>query len=136
MRPFIFLCFVIALLMPIGEEAEARIYCPLPEHGIWVNGQAKPKELSRLEIETKCVNDQVHARIRAFTKCSPRDCKWGWTKAELRDGGGLNVLLVGFLGVKNIDVRGFGDRLDAFVTDIKHDPQFPDTIQSYTLTRK
>ncbi|WP_417668458.1 serine/threonine protein kinase [Roseibium sp.] len=129
-------CLILYALICLSPGlAEARIYCPLPEHGTWVNPDAAPKELSRLEIETKCENNTVFARIRAFTKCTPRDCKWGWTKAEMRDGGGLNVVLVGFLGAKVIDVRSFGDRLDAFVTDVKHDPRFPDQVKSYSLRR-
>lgn len=138
MRTYVLLLIGIApLCWPLlAGEAQARIYCPLPEHGTWINPTAMAKELTRLEIETKCVNDEVFARVRAFTKCTPRDCKWGWTKAELRDGGGLRVILTGFFGAKRIDVRGFGSRLDAFVTDIKHDPRFPDEVKSYSLTRE
>lgn len=113
-----------------------RIYCPLPEDGIWVNPEAEPKELTRLEIETRCENNQVHARIRAYTSCIPRDCKWGWTKAELREGGGLRVLLVGFLSAKLVEVRAFGEMLDAYVTNIAHDPKIPDQTKSYNLRRK
>lgn len=130
------LVFLLPFLLFFGEPAEARIYCPLPEDGIWINPDAKPKQLARLEIETKCANDQVDARIRAFTKCIPRDCKWGWTKAELRDGGGLRVLLIGFLSSKIIDVRGFGDSLNAYVTNVTNDGSLPDTTEAYTLKRR
>ncbi|MEJ8475180.1 serine/threonine protein kinase [Roseibium algae] len=132
----LFLVFLFPFLFILEDTVEARIYCPLPEHGIWVNDSAAAKELSRLEIETKCVDDRLHARIRAFTKCYPRDCKWGWTKAKQRDGGGLTVMLIGFLGSKRVDVRGFDDRLDAYMTDISHDPAHPDKVKSYTLKRK
>ncbi|WP_209003958.1 hypothetical protein [Labrenzia sp. CE80] len=131
---------LLAVLLPFisafflfDAPVEARIYCPLPEHGIWVNPDAAPKELIRLEIETKCQDDQVFARIRAFTKCTPRDCKWGWTKAELRDGGGLRVLLIGFLSSKIIDVRKIGENLDAFVTNITNDGSQPERLKSYSL---
>ncbi len=123
-------------LFLFAPSAEARIYCPLPEDGIWINPDAAAKELTRLEIETKCIDNRVQARIRAFTKCSPRDCKWGWTPAEVREGGGLRVMLIGFLGSKIIDVRAFSDRLDAFVTDVKHDPSLPGAVKSYTLRKR
>ncbi|MBD8878543.1 serine/threonine protein kinase [Labrenzia polysiphoniae] len=102
---------------------------------MWVNPDAAAKELIRLEVETKCQDDQVFARIRAFTKCTPRDCKWGWTKAELRDGGGLRVLLIGFLSSKIIDVRKIGENLDAFVTNITNDGSQPERLKSYSLKR-
>lgn len=128
--------FLVLILVAFSAPpADARIYCPLPEHGIWVNPHAKPKELSRLEIETRCVDETVYARMRAFTKCAPRDCKWGWTNAELREGGGLRVMLVGFLGSKVIDVRGFGSSLDAFVTDYTHGQSQVDQVKSYSLQR-
>jgi len=130
----VLLPFISALFL-FGASAEARIYCPLPEHGIWVNPDAAPKELIRLEVETKCQDDQVFARIRAFTKCTPRDCKWGWTKAELRDDGGLRVLLIGFLSSKIIDVRKIGENLDAFVTNITNDGSQPERLKSYSLKR-
>ncbi|WP_209015356.1 hypothetical protein [Roseibium limicola] len=123
-------------LTPSSAVAQGRIYCPLPEDGTWVNKTAAPKQLTRLEVETRCENDKVLARIRAFTSCVPRDCKWGWTKAEIREGGGFRVLLIGFLSAKLIDIRAMGDSLDAYVTEISHDPALPDDVKSYTLQRQ
>lgn len=127
--------FLFLLLLGLASPSEARVYCPLPEDGIWVNPSAQPKEISRIEVETRCLDDQVHARMRAFTKCVPRDCKWGWTNAELRDGGGLRVLLVGFLSSKQISVRSFGDLLDALVIDISYDASIPSSEKTYNLQR-
>ncbi len=136
MRSACLFLFLVFFALSVSSETEARVYCPLPEDGIWVNPKAKAKELSRLEIETKCIDDQVLARMRAFTKCAPRDCKWGWTKAELREGGGLSVLLVGFLSSKYIQVRRFGDYLDTLVIDAAHDEAIPRKKSTYNLIRK
>lgn len=124
------------LLLGWAVPSEARVYCPLPEDGVWINPKAVAKELVRLEIETKCVDDQVFARMRAFTKCIPRNCKWGWTKAELREGGGLQVHLIGFLSSKFISVRRFGDVLDTQVIDISHDEAIPRKEYVYNLVPK
>ncbi|MFD1697201.1 hypothetical protein [Roseibium aestuarii] len=120
---------------PVTPE-RPRIYCPLPEHGIWINDRARPKELTRLEVETRCENNQVHARVRAFTSCIPRDCKWGWTTAEFRDGGGLRATLIGFYMTKLLEIRGAGDRLDAKITEVSHDAERTRTEETYSLRRK
>ncbi|WP_150495962.1 serine/threonine protein kinase [Roseibium aquae] len=123
-----------AALSPV--IAQERIYCPLPEHGTWVNRYAEPKQITRVEVETKCVDNRVEARIRAFTSCIPRDCKWGWTEATLRDDGSLSVNLIGFLRTKVLTVRAFGDMLDVQEVDVPHDEELPATKQVYNLERK
>lgn len=128
--------FLIPVLVGLAGPAGAQIYCPLPEDGVWVNPNAKPKEITRIEIESSCHDGRVDSRIRAFTSCIPRDCKWGWTRAEARDGGGLQVALLGFLSGKVIRVRRFGDILDAQVVDIPYDRSLPREEQTYNLRLK
>lgn len=134
------LLLLIGLCLPVPGyfigTAEARIYCPLPEHGSWENKAAKPKQLSRLEIETRCENEQVFVRMRAFTKCIPRDCKWGWTEGEMRESGnGLRALLRGFYLSKYIEVIASEDRLTAYVTDIFHDPASKGETKTFSMSR-
>ena len=124
------------LLIGLANPADARVYCPLPEDGIWINPNPAPKEISRIEVETKCADDQVHARIRAFTSCIPRDCKWGWTAAEEAPGGGLRVLLIGFLSSKVITVRRFGDMLDTHVLSFYYDRTIDREEETYNLVPK
>jgi len=124
------------LLLSIAPSLAQRTYGPIPEDGVWVNPDAKPKEISRVEVESRCEDDQVHVRLRAFTSCIPRDCKWGWTKAELRSDGAIQVLLIGFLSSKQITVKAFGDLLDTRVINIVNDLSEPRTDQTYNLQRK
>jgi len=128
--------FLFLVLIGLASPSEAQIYCPLPEDGIWVNPDAKAKEITRIEIKSRCLDGRVDSKIRAFTSCIPRDCKWGWTAAELRDGGGLQVVLLGFLSRKVIRVRRFGDILDAHVLSIPYDQSLPRDEQTYNLQRK
>ena len=132
---FLVLAAGLLLLSLIPAQAQ-RIYCPLPEDGIWVNADAKPKEISRIEVESKCENEQVQVRVRAFTSCIPRDCKWGWTKAELRSDGAIQVVLIGFLSSKKITLRAFGSLLDAHVVNVVNDLSEPQTKKTYNLNRK
>lgn len=125
--------FLALILTGLASPSGAQIYCPLPEDGIWVNPDAGAKEITRIEIESRCHDGRVDSRIRAFTSCIPRDCKWGWTRAELRDGGGLQVVLLGFLSRKVIRVRRFGDILDAHVLSIPYDRTQPRDEQTYNL---
>ncbi|GAB4517026.1 MAG: hypothetical protein Tsb0019_16640 [Roseibium sp.] len=124
------------LLFLTAPSLAQRVYCPLPEDGIWVNPDAAPKEISRVEVESRCVDDQVHVRVRAFTACIPRDCKWGWTKAERRSDGAIQVLLIGFLSSKQITLRAFGDLLDTHVVNVVNDLSEPRTEKTYNLQRK
>ncbi|MEP2880134.1 MAG: serine/threonine protein kinase [Roseibium sp.] len=119
-----------------AQTQTKRIYCPIPEDGIWVNPDAEPKEISRVEVESRCENNQVYVRVRAFTSCIPRDCKWGWTKAELRSDGAVKVLLIGFLKSKQITLRAFGDLLDVRVINITNDLSAPNIVKVYNLQQK
>lgn len=123
-------------LLATVPSAAQRVYCPLPEHGIWVNPDAAPKEISRVEVESRCENETVLVRVRAFTSCTPRDCKWGWTQAERRSDGAIEVLLIGFLTSKQITLRAFGDVLDTRVNNITNDLSQPNRLKVYNLQRK
>lgn len=132
----LFLAVISFLLLSSVPSQAQRIYCPLPEDGVWVNPDAKPKEISRIEVESKCENEQVFVRVRAFTSCIPRDCKWGWTKGELRSDGAIDVLLVGFLSSKQITLKAFGNLLDTHVINVVNDLSEPRTEKTYNLNRK
>ncbi len=134
MRLFLFMA--VCLFLSTAPSAAQRIYCPIPEDGIWVNPDAEPKEISRVEVESKCENEQVFVRVRAFTSCIPRDCKWGWTEAELRSDGAVQVLLIGFLSSKKITLKAFGDLLDTHVVNVVNDLSEPRTEKTYNLSRK
>ncbi|PVB61361.1 serine/threonine protein kinase [Labrenzia sp. 011] len=124
------------LLSAVASLAQQRVYCPLPEDGIWVNKDAAPKQISRVEVESRCLDDQVHVRVRAFTACIPRDCKWGWTQAERRSDGAIQVLLIGFLSSKQLTLKVFGDMLDVHVISIVNDLSEPRREETFNLTRK
>ena len=98
--------------------------------------EAAPKEITRVEIESRCENETVDIRVRAFTSCIPRDCKWGWTKAELRSDGAIQVLLIGFLSSKQLTIRAFGELLDVHVINVVNDLSEPRTENTYNLRRK
>lgn len=134
MRPFILAA--VLLPMSVAPSPAERIYCPIPADGIWVNPDAEPKEISRIEIESRCENEQVSVRVRAFTSCVPRDCKWGWTEAEMSSDGAIQVLLIGFLSSKQITLKAFGDLLDTQVINIVNDLSEPRTENTYNLRRQ
>ncbi|ADZ72642.1 hypothetical protein [Polymorphum gilvum] len=136
MHPAALALFLILLTSPTLAQG-TRIYCPIPEHGIWVDPKAKPKQVSRIEVESRCIDDRVILRARAFMRCSPRDCKWGWTDASLRPGGGgVRVQLSGFFGSRLIDMRAFDGHLEAYVTEIPHDRTVQENVTSHILRRK
>lgn len=124
------------LLLSAAPSLAQRVYCPLPEDGVWVNPNAEPKEISRVEVESRCENEAVHVRVRAFTSFIPRDCKWGWTKGEMRSDGAIQVLLIGFLSSKQLTLRAFGELLDVHVINVVNDLSEPRTETTYNLQRE
>lgn len=111
--------------------------CPVPEEGIWVTQNAKRKQLTQLEVKSRCDGQELTIRARAYTSCIPRDCKWGWTEAFYRADGSLRVELKGFYGMRIIDMRIFGDqRMEATVVADPHDPEVVETITTHMLTRR
>ncbi|TYC49460.1 serine/threonine protein kinase [Rhodobacterales bacterium] len=132
---FVLLTVGLLLMSAVSASAAERIYCPLPEDGVWVNRQAKPKEISRIEVESRCENETVHVRVRAFTSCVPRDCKWGWTKGELDSTGRIKVLLIGFLSSKQLSLKAFSDLIDVQVISIVNDLSEPHVETVYNLER-
>lgn len=123
-------------LLSAAPSLAERIYCPIPQDGVWVNPDAEAKEISRIQVESRCENDQVFVRVRAFTSCVPRDCKWGWTEAELRPDGAVQVLLIGFLSSKQITLKAFGELLDTRVINVVNDLSELRTQETYNLRRK
>ena len=134
MRLFLTACFFWCAFT--ATSLAQRIYCPIPEDGIWINKSAQPKEISRVEVESRCENEQVYVRARAFTSCSPRDCKWGWTKGELRSDGAVEVLLVGFLSSKKLTLKTFGDLLDVREATVLNDLSKPRVVKVYNLEKR
>jgi hypothetical protein len=111
--------------------------CPIPEEGIWLTQNAKRKQLTQIEVKSRCDGQQLTIRARAYTSCIPRDCKWGWTEAFYRADGSLRVELKGFYGMRVIDMRIFGgQRMEATVMADPHDPEVVETITTHMLTRQ
>ena len=128
---------VIAILVPLSP-IYAQTTCSinemdLREIGIWANPKATLNELSGLEIEGSCIEGRISYRGRAFTSCSPRDCKWGWTTGH-RDGHGvLHFSFGGFFKSLNMDVRPMGKRIQVYVHVESRDKNEPPRTKSYIL---
>ncbi|WP_051241766.1 hypothetical protein [Stappia stellulata] len=118
------------------ERAHAQDPCRVAEAGHWVNPSARTQQIKRIEVESHCENGQLVARMRAFTKCSPRDCKWGWTDAYRTSNGRLFARFPGFFGAREIQVILMGNRIEALVTIDPHDPREPDAFHAAILSRE
>lgn len=126
-------------VLPVTSAAaqEKASPCPIPEEGTWVTENAKRKQLTEIEVKSRCEGQRLTIRVRAYTSCTPRDCKWGWTEAFYRADGSLRVELKGFYGLRVIDMRIFGDqRMEATVVADPHDPEVVETVTTHMLTRQ
>lgn len=93
------LALAATLLIAADTAALAQCDAPAPA-GIWENRHAKDQDLTRLEIIHACTKGQHGSysiiagtswTIRAYSRCSPRDCKWGREAAYMDEQGRLVV---------------------------------------------
>ncbi|WP_068311403.1 hypothetical protein [Polycladidibacter hongkongensis] len=109
--------------------------CPPFEAGTWINKAADAKEPARVEIEVDCSIKPVELKARVFTRCAPRDCKWGWTSAYRRPDGVLTAEFSGFFSRKELTMRPLGNRLEISVYTHFEDGKRPSAYRSYKLER-
>uniref|UniRef100_UPI003BA88B76 hypothetical protein n=1 Tax=Stappia sp. TaxID=1870903 RepID=UPI003BA88B76 len=124
MRKLIPLSAVLALALLASAPfpaAAADERCQVPEAGRWINRNADYQEIRILEIESHCRGKQIVMRMRAFTRCSPRDCKWGWTDAWRNASGRVEASFPGLFGAREIQVITMEKRIEALVTYRPHD---------------
>jgi hypothetical protein len=125
-----------ALLVPTDAIAEERT-CITPETGHWINTRARTQQIRRIEIESRCVGkDGVAFRIRAFVKCAPRDCKWGWVQAHRNATGRIVATFPGLFGAREIEIITMDDRIEALVTLHPHDRNARPEFHAAIMTRQ
>ncbi len=140
-RQTIFMCMFFCTVAFLVSAAQAQTACEvrkseMTELGEWKNPDAHLKELSQIELEGQCLDGQLIVRGRAFTSCSPRDCKWGWAAGKLSFSGVLTFRFIGFFKAQHIELRPMGQRIQAYVRTENHDPEIPTKTRSYILIRQ
>ncbi|QUS56093.1 hypothetical protein [Pseudovibrio brasiliensis] len=136
-----FMCTLLSTFAFFASEGQAQTACEvrkseMAELGNWENPKARLKELSQIEVEGECIDNQLVVRARAFTSCSPRDCKWGWAAGQLSFSGVLTFRFGGFFKAQYIELRPMGQRIQAYVRTENHDPTIPNKTRSYILIRQ
>ena len=126
----------ITVLLLTVDPARAEDACEVPEVGSWWNEHARNKQVRRVEVESVCENERPVIRMRVFTRCAPRDCKWGWQPAYRTRSGRLAARFPGFFGARSIEVIFMGKRIEVLVTINPHDPRQTDDFHSAILTRR
>ncbi|WP_109316322.1 hypothetical protein [Pseudovibrio ascidiaceicola] len=141
LRQTTFMCMFFSTFAFLVSAAQAQTACEvrkseMAELGDWENPKVRLKELSRIEVEGQCLDGQLAVRARAFTSCSPRDCKWGWAPGQLSFSGVLTFRFGGFFKAQHIELRPMGERIQAYVRTENHDPTIPNKTRSYILVRQ
>ncbi|PLX37915.1 MAG: hypothetical protein C0606_06575 [Hyphomicrobiales bacterium] len=110
---------------------------PSSEAGTWVNPSAKVRELSSIELEYFCPEDPVYGawRMRMKTRCHPRDCSWGWTRAERRSVTTFLGSFQGFYTTSFVKLDVMGGRMSVEVENRSLSTTI-DGIKRYMLMRK
>lgn len=108
-------------LLALQPPAEAKDKCRVAEAGRWINPGAAFQQIRVIEIESHCRGKQIVMRMRAFTRCAPRDCKWGWVDATRTRDGRVDAVFPGLFGAREIQVIAMEERVEALVTYRPHD---------------
>lgn len=121
-----------ALMVVIGstDAVAGDDACRIPEAGIWHAPHPAMRSLSKVEIEGECRGDDYAIRVRVFTRCAPRDCKWGWSEG-VRIGSRLVADFAGLLGRRKVTLTAMEDRMEAMVSSFPHSPTAPE--EHYTV---
>ncbi|MBA5776962.1 hypothetical protein H2509_07435 [Stappia sp. F7233] len=125
-----------ALMIMAGSTdavAEDRA-CRVPEAGTWKAHKPAMKSLSRVEIEGECRGEDYFLRVRIFTRCAPRDCKWGWSEG-VRIGSRVVADFTGLFGTRKVTLTAMESRMEAMVSSYPHDPTSPEEHYTVILGR-
>ncbi len=109
--------------------------CYAPETGLWRNRNAQTGDISRIEVETECLDNRLVHRMRTFTKCAPRDCSWGWTPGARAGNGRFQAIFTTYSANRFVELAVNDTRMDAYLENDFHDPRKKRERQSYTLRR-
>ncbi|WP_319772347.1 hypothetical protein [Breoghania sp.] len=118
------------------ETARAEtIACFIEATGNWVNPKARPGDVSRVEIQSHCKDSQLLHRVRVKTKCSPRDCTWGWTRGYVERGRFVASFST-FSAHRIVEMQVAGDNAIIYVSNDYHNARRQDENASFRLRRE
>ncbi|WP_321500116.1 hypothetical protein [Breoghania sp.] len=121
-------------LLPVAARAET-IACFIEATGNWVNRKARPGDVSRVEIQSHCEDGQLLHRVRVKTKCSPRDCTWGWTRGRV-EGSRFVAYFSTFSAHRVVEMQVAGDNAIIYVSNDYHNARRQDENASFRLRRE
>ena len=130
------ICLALAGSLPACAESAPECTTPLAV-GDWVHPRPKVGVISRLEIRHFCEphKNYGHWKIRAFSKCSPRDCTWGWSAGQTEGRDQFYVGFQGFFGSRFINAKLVGRRMEVTVKIDHHDDRKADERYVVILER-
>lgn len=127
------IALAVTLTAPIAVAAENR--CRIPEAGRWYNPRAAMQQVRIIEIESHCSGGRIVSRMRVFTRCAPRDCKWGWTDAIRLTNGRLLARFPGLFGAREVEIIPMDHRIEALVKIQSHTAGVQDGFHAAILER-
>ncbi|MEM8840078.1 MAG: hypothetical protein AAGE89_18510 [Pseudomonadota bacterium] len=126
-----------AFLFVVPEDADAQNCPALAQEGHWENVRQETNVLSRIEIVRDCeAGEEGPVRIRAFEKCHPRDCSWGWVTAGVDDRGRLIAKFATFTADRYLIVEPMNLRMRVDLALDFRDDEKKDTFSSFVLVKR
>ena len=89
--------------------------------GVWENPEAAGGDIVRVEIAQDCQFDangnwsakaETIWKIRAWSRCRPRDCTWGRTLGREDGSGPLTAIFETFSATRLLELNASGNHLD------------------------
>jgi len=112
--------------------------------GEWELKDAKLREFNRVQITFKCRTVQlpdggetteIEWFMRAYNRCAPRDCLWGYSPARVDESGRLTANFSTFYSERVVTVETAGIGIKATVLIDYGDPALDDRIEEFFLVR-
>ena len=143
MRPLAAFIMLSLASLAFGLARPAAACDVPPLAGVWENPHATAtQDVTRLEIAHVCQTrasggmSLLHGKtwtVRAFSKCAPRDCKWGREAGEVDAEGRLVVMFATFSARRTVYIRHAGHAVYVDVEVDYHNGKAKDRKESLVL---
>lgn len=128
---------ILAASMAMLTTTKILACIALPEIGFWHTKHAEVGQVTSIEISPVCSSGLYQSlRARVRSKCSPRDCTWGWTTLTGNGLGSWQGSYVTFSALRSIIVEVNNNDLTMKLHIDYITPTRQDILQTLILLRK
>ncbi|MCB1508503.1 MAG: hypothetical protein KDI98_07080 [Hyphomicrobiaceae bacterium] len=122
-----------------AQEALPALSCTdFPYAGIWVADRPDIGDLARITVEMDCIDDRLRAlRIKAETRCHPRNCTFGWADTiNARGTNEIRAIFHTFSATRTLAITVAGNRMLVDMENVYNQPGRSTDLATALLIRR